>query len=412
MKPTNTSLNVLNELSDAINKLYGFVTLPGDNFGEPAINSGPCAVFANSFFKLWNQKFSEPVHIVFIMQKNTDECWHTLIRLPNGALYDGGYGVHNEERYGSEFTIIDMYEYNKEVLEKHAYGLEREYPRYCPNFSVDAMERLIATYLEKIPTNTQNRISIQLVNSELTALLQELLQKLQSSLSEKFIGLYVGGSIANSSFNATTSDIDCYIITTEPLPEHTIAQIGALHHELYLSQAPYAKKIEASYIAQSDLLNFNPKHKRPYFNEGNLYIAPYGSNFIIELWMLRNKGITLSGPAIKDFLKEISPQDIQLAIKRNLDEYWRVMLTDLKKLSRSDYQVYAIVTMCRTLYSLETGDIVSKTKAAQWVISKYNAAWSDLVTKAIAWEPGLELNKLEETQQFIKFVLDSVSSYR
>jgi hypothetical protein len=64
---------VLNELSNAINKLYGYVTQPGDNFGEPAINSGPCAVFANSFFKLWNQKFSEKVHIVFIMEKATNE---------------------------------------------------------------------------------------------------------------------------------------------------------------------------------------------------------------------------------------------------------------------------------------------------------------------------------------------------
>ena len=75
-----------------------------------------------------------------------------------------------------------------------------------------------------------------------------------------------------------------------------------------MHQAPFAKKIEASYIAKNDLLNFNPQHKRPYFNEGNLYIAPYGNNFIIELWVLRNKGITISGPAIKDLIKEISPQ--------------------------------------------------------------------------------------------------------
>ncbi|KTD83070.1 aminoglycoside adenylyltransferase domain-containing protein [Legionella waltersii] len=403
------ALNVLHELSNAINKLYGYVTQPGDNFGEPAINSGPCAVFANSFFKLWNQKFSEKVHIVFIMQKDTDECWHTLIRLPNGSLYDGGYGVHSEEKYSNEFTVVNMYEYNRELLEKHAYGLEREYPRYCPSFSVSAIEQLIVTYLEQIPIDSPSNVVIQSIDSEIKALLQELVQKVQANLLDSFIGLYVGGSIANNSFNANTSDIDCYIITTEPLSEITISQIEAMHNELYSSHTPYVKKIEASYIAQNELLNFNPENKRPYFNEGKLYLAPYGNNFIIELSLLRNKGIAISGPDIKGMIKEVSPEELQLAIKKNLAEYWRVMLTDLVKLKRSDYQVFAIFTMCRTLYSLETGGITSKTKAAHWVINKYSV-WSDLILKAIACKPGSELNKLKETQQFIKFVLDFVSS--
>lgn len=256
----------------------------------------------------------------------------------------------------------------------------------------------------------QDTINTQPMTSEVKDLLQEILKKLQSSLLGRLIGLYVGGSIANNSFNSNTSDIDCYIITTEPLSESSISQIEAIHHELYLSHIPFAKKIEASYIAQNDLWNFNPQNKRPYFNEGKLYLAPYGNNFIIELSLLRAKGIVISGPAIKDLIKAISHEELQLAIKKNLDEYWQVMLTDLVKLNRSDYQVFAVFTMCRTLYSLETGSITSKEKAAQWVINKHNTAWSDLIAKAIAWEPGLVLNKLKETQQFIEYVLDSVSS--
>jgi hypothetical protein len=149
MNVENNLYNLLNELSDEINKLYGYVKIAGDNFGEPAINSGPCAPFANVFFKLWNQKFTEKVNIVFIMVKNADECWHTLIRLPNGSLYDGGYGVHSEEKY-SEFNIEDMVEYDMDLLEKRSYGLDREYPRYCPNFSIQVIEGLIAKYLNLI----------------------------------------------------------------------------------------------------------------------------------------------------------------------------------------------------------------------------------------------------------------------
>ena len=61
MNAENNSCDLLNELSDKINKRYGYVKIAGDNFDEPAINSGPCGPFANAFFKLWNLKFTEKV---------------------------------------------------------------------------------------------------------------------------------------------------------------------------------------------------------------------------------------------------------------------------------------------------------------------------------------------------------------
>jgi len=38
----NKVIQILNDLSTAINERYGYVTLEGSNFGESAINSGPC----------------------------------------------------------------------------------------------------------------------------------------------------------------------------------------------------------------------------------------------------------------------------------------------------------------------------------------------------------------------------------
>lgn len=132
MNAENNISDLLNALSDEVNHLYGYVKLAGDNFGEPAINSGPCGPFANTFFKLWNQKFTEKVNIVFIMVKNSDECWHVLIRLPNGSFYDGGHGVHNDEMYSGKFDIEDMVKYDIALLEQRSYGLSREYPPLLP----------------------------------------------------------------------------------------------------------------------------------------------------------------------------------------------------------------------------------------------------------------------------------------
>lgn len=148
---------LLNDLSDEINKLYGFVDIEGDNFGEPAINSGPCGSFANVFFKFWNEKFSEKVNIVFIMVKNSDECWDVLIRLPNGMLFDGGYGIHEEGKYKDKkdkFDIVDMLNYDIERLKKNSYGLNRKYPRYCPHFSMEVVTDLIKKHLDIIEKKT------------------------------------------------------------------------------------------------------------------------------------------------------------------------------------------------------------------------------------------------------------------
>lgn len=145
--------SILNDLSKDINQLYGYVNIPGENYGEPAINSGPCAPFAQIFYECWNDIFTNKVHIVFIMVKNSNECWHVLIRLPNGQLFDSGHGVHDEHQYADKFNIVDMERFDLDLLEARSYGLDRKYPQYCPTFSKNDVRTIIQKYLARIHKN-------------------------------------------------------------------------------------------------------------------------------------------------------------------------------------------------------------------------------------------------------------------
>lgn len=205
---------------------------------------------------------------------------------------------------------------------------------------------------------------------EINDLLRQLLLQIQSILANEFVGMYIGGSLASNSFNNETSDIDCYIITSKVLSENMVRKIEAMHNQFYSNKLKYVKKIEASYIPQKDLLDFDPQGMRPYFNEGRYYLGQYGNNYLIELFVLREKGISIAGPDIKGLIKEISTQNLKAAIQKNLYEYWESNLIDSSKFKRSDYQVFAILTMCRTLYSLETGKITPKIDAAQWAMQR------------------------------------------
>lgn len=156
MRLSNNIVSILNDLSNEINGLYGYVNIPGENYGEPAINSGPCAPFAQVLCEHWNARFTEKVHIVFIMGKNSNECWHVLVRLPNGQLFDGGHGVHDAEKYKDKFNIEDMLQFDLARLEERAYGLERAYPRYCPTFSKNDISAIIEKHLAKIQQMPKN----------------------------------------------------------------------------------------------------------------------------------------------------------------------------------------------------------------------------------------------------------------
>lgn len=136
--------NALTDLKDDINTLLGF------HKGIPRINYGPCGVFAKLFYDAWNSRFKDKVHIVFVMINASEKCWHIAIRLPTGELYDGGIGIHTDKSYSEKYTIEDMLVDDQAYIEKWSYGLDREYPRFCPNFNRETVNSLILYHLNQI----------------------------------------------------------------------------------------------------------------------------------------------------------------------------------------------------------------------------------------------------------------------
>ncbi len=135
----------LDNIKNEINQEYGF------HDTIPRINYGPCGVFAKVFFDEWNRNFpKDKCHICFIMTLDRNECDHVVIRLATGELYDGGIGIHNDSEYLEKFVIDEMREYDEGLLEKWSYGLNRTYPRYCPNFNRATIEKIIKTNLESL----------------------------------------------------------------------------------------------------------------------------------------------------------------------------------------------------------------------------------------------------------------------
>ncbi len=133
----------LENIKNEINQEYGF------QGNIPSINYGPCGVFAKLFYNEWNSVFPQnKCHICFVMTLDRNECDHIVIKLPSGEFFDGGIGVHTDKEYIDKFIIDEMHEYDEKLLEKWSYGLNRTYPRFCPNFNRHFVEKVIRKHLD------------------------------------------------------------------------------------------------------------------------------------------------------------------------------------------------------------------------------------------------------------------------
>jgi hypothetical protein len=89
-----------------------------------------------------------------------------------------------------------------------------------------------------------------------------------------------------------------------------------------------------------------------------------------------------------------------------LREWWSPPFPSPDRFQSGEYQVYAILTMCRSQYDLEYGMIASKPVAARWAKETLGEPWAALIEQALAWQPGMPFSKYNETLGFIQYTLE------
>jgi hypothetical protein len=241
---------------------------------------------------------------------------------------------------------------------------------------------------------------------DINTVLNRLLSGLQSTLGDHFLGLYLHGSLASGDFDPASSDIDFVVVTTGKLPEELIPALEALHMRLLDSGLPWAAKLEGTYFPQQALRHYTPSAALyPSVNEMRFYMGSHGSDWVIQSHIVREHGIVLAGPAARDLIDPVAPDQLRRATRSLLREWWAPMLRDTARLRSDEYQAYAILTMCRALYTLETGAVASKPAAARWAQAALGERWAGPIERALAWRPGMPLDVLDEALDLIQYTL-------
>jgi predicted nucleotidyltransferase len=249
---------------------------------------------------------------------------------------------------------------------------------------------------------------------DVNEVLNILLRSVKEILGEQFIGMYLYGSLSSGDFDPETSDIDFLVVTKTIPSEETITKLEEMHNQTWATSLERAGKLEGAYVPQALIRRHDPLGPAcPTVNEGKFYVAPLGSDWIIQRHVVREFGVVVEGPEPVTLIDPVGPGEIRESVVGTLEEWWFPMLDDPSWLREHEpaYRAFAVITMCRVLHALEHGTIVSKPKAIQWAQTLLGGPWSQIITMAIAVSNHEDQDiTLHETLDFIRFVKSTLES--
>jgi hypothetical protein len=249
--------------------------------------------------------------------------------------------------------------------------------------------------------------------ASINELLALILASIQRILGTKLVGLYLAGSLVIGDFDPDISDIDLVAALSSDIDEREFEELQKMHSAFANQHKGWDDRIEVCYISvaalnavrsrTSNIANISPGEP--------FHMRESSREWLSDWYLVREMGIALCGPSPKTIIEPISKDEFIQTIKGHA-KAWSEWIHDMHG-RRS--QAYAILTMCRALYTCKNGEQVSKKKAALWAQQEL-PQWSQLIQHALRWREDWRNEQVDheatfaETKRFVDFVGEQVAA--
>jgi hypothetical protein len=254
------------------------------------------------------------------------------------------------------------------------------------------------------------------VYPEVNTALREVLASVQAILGPRLRGMYLVGSLAVGDFNPGSSDLDIIVVADDALSEDRIAALRDFHLRFEGSDSPWATRLEAVYIPQDDLRSPatasvsypQVERDRPFF------VEPLEPGWSVQRYTLRKHGVVIVGPEPRELLDSVDPDEMRrdgAIIAHTWLDQAEHDPTWLDWARPRPYFAFVVATLCRLLYTLETGAVASKPAATRWAQQTLDGWWADFIARS--WEARHDDDEIlqDEMDTLVAFIRFTVERY-
>jgi hypothetical protein len=210
--------------------------------------------------------------------------------------------------------------------------------------------------------------------------LGELLAGIQGVLGDKLVGLYLFGSLVTAGYDDGVSDIDLLAATTGDVDDEELESLRRMHRGFVRNHLEWEDRIEVAYLSVDALQTFKTQTSRlAIISPGEpLHVVEAGRDWLLNWYLVLEANVTLFGPPPGDIIVPISKDEYVEEVR----EHARTWGQGWGFLRDRGSQSYAVLTMCRALYTHRTGEYTSKAQAAAWAQHEL-PEWADLIQDAL-----------------------------
>jgi hypothetical protein len=255
---------------------------------------------------------------------------------------------------------------------------------------------------------TITRFSVQLTPySDVNQILDEVQRGIVGLLGDELVGFYLYGSLTYDGYTAGVSDLDLLAALNGDLNPGLIPPLTRMHEEIVARHPEWADRIEVIYISKQALQTYKTQRSpiavispgEPlHFREEQA-----GDDWLMNWYLVLEHGQVISGPPAEEIIAQASMDEFIRSVREHARDWglWIDHLTTSK--SRS----YAVLTMCRTLYTDRNRTHVSKQVAADWVakeLPEFRGLIRDAVTLRVTPHEEAEASgkvTMAETKRFV-----------
>jgi len=194
----------------------------------------------------------------------------------------------------------------------------------------------------------------------MTVAVEAALEALSSRLTDLGIAdaLWVGGSLATGDHVSGVSDLDLVAVTSQRLSGDVLTRVADIHEELDAGVAR-GMDLGCQYADAAHLLDTDVQH--PTWTHGEMVDRVVSRVTRAELVL---HGYAVLGPAPRDLLPPVAPDDVREAARAELTGYWSYaarrpwmfwrlpVMTDL-----------GLTAMARGRHAMTTGELLTKSAA-------------------------------------------------